>query len=50
MVVVAVGESGEAAGPVGVNGGGWNGMIVGCLFIVDDKKLSIGVFQRLLWV
>ena len=29
-VVVAVGESGEVAGPVGVNGGsgGWNGMIV----------------------
>ena len=47
---MAVGESGEAAGPVGLNGGGWNGMIVGCLFIVDDKKLSIGVCQCSLWV
>ena len=29
VVVVAVGESGEAAGLVGVDGGGWNGMVVG---------------------
>ena len=38
--MVAVGESSEAAGPVGVDGGGggWNGTIVDCLFIVDDNK------------
>ena len=30
VAVVAVGESGEVAGPVGVDGGGgWNGMSVG---------------------
>ena len=29
MAVVAVGESGEAAGPVGIDGGGgWKGTIV----------------------
>ena len=51
VVVVAVGESGEAAGPVGVDGGGgWNGMIVGCLFIVDDNKSSAGVCRCSLWV
>ena len=39
VVVVAVGESGEVAGPVGVDGGGgWNGKVVGCLLIVDDNK------------
>ena len=26
--VMAIGKSGEAEGPVGVKGGGWNGMIV----------------------
>ena len=50
--MVAVGESSEAAGPVGVNGGGgWNGTSVGCLLIVDDNnKSSVGVCQRSLWV
>ena len=44
VAVVAVGESSEAAGPVGVyDGGGWNGRIVGCLLIVDDNKSSIRV-------
>ena len=51
VVVVAVGESGEAAGPVGVDGGGgWNGTVVSCLLFVDDNKSSVGVCQRLLWV
>ena len=51
VVVVAVGESGEAAGPVGVDGGGgWNGTVVGCLLIVDDNKSSVGVCRRSLWV
>ena len=46
-MVVAVGESGEVAGLVGVNGGGgWNGMVVSCLLIVDD----IGVRRCSLWV
>ena len=44
VVVVAVGESSEVAGQVGIDGGGgWNGTIVGCLFIVDDNKLSVRV-------
>ena len=44
--MVAVGESGEAAGSVGVDGGGgWNGR--GCLLIVDDNnKSSVGVCRR----
>ena len=47
VVVVAVGESSEVAGLVGVDGGGgWNGMVVGCLLIVDD----IGVRRCSLWV
>ena len=50
VAVVAVGESGEAAGPVGVDGGGWNGTIVVCLLIVDNNKSSFRVCQRLLWV
>ena len=43
--MVAVGESSEAAGPVGIDGGGgWNGTSVGCLLIVDDNnKLSVRV-------
>ena len=42
--MVAVGKSSEAAGPVGVDGGGgWNGMIVSCLLIVNNNKLSIKV-------
>ena len=51
VVVVAVGESGEAAGPVGVDGGGgWNRRSVGCLLIVDDdNKSSVGVCRRSLW-
>ena len=36
--MVAVGESGEAAGPVGGDGGGWKGTIGGCLLIVDNNK------------
>ena len=49
VAVVAVGESGEAAGSVGVDGGGgWNGR--GCLLIVDDdNKSSVGVCRRSLW-
>ena len=48
---MAVGESGEAVGLVGVNGGGgWNGTVVSCLFIVEDNKSSVGVRQRSLWV
>ena len=44
MAVVAVGESGEVAGPVHVDGGGgWNGTMVDCLLIADNNKLSIGV-------
>ena len=44
VVVVAVGESSEAAGPVGVDGGGgWNGTVVSCLLIVDNNKSSDGV-------
>ena len=52
VVVVAVGESGEAAGPVGVDGGGgWNGTSVSCLLIVDnDNKSSVRVCQHSLWV
>ena len=30
VAVVAVVESGEVAGPVGGNGGGWNGTSVSC--------------------
>ena len=49
--MVAVGESGEAAGSVGVDGGGgWNRRSVGCLLIVDDdNKSSVGVCRRSLW-
>ena len=39
LAVVAVGDSGEVAGLVGGDGGGgWKGMIVGCLLIVDNNK------------
>ena len=39
VVVVAIGESGEAAGSVGGDGGGgWEGTIVSCLLIVDNNK------------
>ena len=49
--VVAVGESSEAAEPVGVSGGGgWNRRSVGCLLIVDnDNKSSVGVCRCSLW-
>ena len=50
LAVVAVGEMLGAAGMVGVDGGGWEGRIVGCLFIVDDNKSSVGVCRRSLWV
>ena len=44
---MAVGESSEVVGPVGIDGGGgWKGMIVDCLLIVDDNKASIGFCQR----
>ena len=43
LVVVAVGEMLRVVGTVGVNGGGWEGRIVACLFIVDDNKSSVGV-------
>ena len=47
-MVVAVGESGEAAGPVGGDGGGWKGMIGGCLLIVDNNKSTkrVSVFAN----
>ena len=50
LAVVAVGEMVWAAGTVGVDGGGWEGRFVGCLFIVDDNKSSVGVCRRSLWV
>ena len=50
LVVVAVGKLLGAAGMVGVDGGGWEGRIVACLFIVDDNKSSVGVCRRSLWV
>ena len=49
LAVVAVGEMLGAAGTVGVDGGGWEGRIVGCLFIVDDNKSSVRVCRRSLW-
>ena len=49
LAVVAVGEMLRAAGMVGVDGGGWEGRIVACLFIVDDNKLSVGVCRCSLW-
>ena len=49
LAVVAVGEMLGVVGTVGVDGGGWEGRIVDCLFIVDDNKLSVGVCQRSLW-
>ena len=39
----------RAVGTVGVDGGGWEGSIVACLFIVDDNNLSVGVCRRSLW-
>ena len=50
LPVVAVGEMVGAAGTVGVDGGGWEGRIVDCLFVVDDNKLSVGFCQHLLGV
>ena len=50
LAVVAIGEMLGAAGMVGVDGGGWEGRIVGCLFIVDDNKSSVGVCRCSLWV
>ena len=49
LAVVAVGEMLGAAGTVGADGGGWEGRIVACLFIVDDNKSSVGVCRRSLW-
>ena len=43
LAVVAVGESGQAVGSVGSDGGGgWKGRIVGCLLIVDNNKSTKG--------
>ena len=50
LVVVAIGEMVGAAGTVGVDGGGWEGRIVDCLFVVDDNKSSVGFCRRSLWV
>ena len=50
LVVVAVGEMLGAAGMVGVDGGGWEGRIVGCLFVVGDNTSSVGVCRHSLWV
>ena len=50
LAMVAVGEMLKVAGMVGVNGGGWEGRFVGCLFIVDDNKSSVRVCRRSLWV
>ena len=52
ILVVAVGESSEAAGLVGIDdgGGGGNGTIVVCLFVVDNNQSSVGVCRRSLWV
>ena len=50
LAVVAVGEMLGVAGMVGVDGGGWEGRIVGCLFVVGDNKSSVGVCRRSLWV
>ena len=49
LAVMAIGEMLGAVGMVGVDGGGWEGRIVACLFIVDDNKSSVGVCRRLLW-
>ena len=48
--VTAVGEMVGVAGTVGVDGGGWEGRIVDCLFVVDDNKSSVGFCRRSLWV
>ena len=52
VAVVAVGESSEVAGSVGVDdgGGGWNGTIVVCLLVVDNNKSSVRVCRCSLWV
>ena len=50
LSVVAVGEMVGAAGMVGVDGGGWEGRIVDCLFVVDDNKSSVGFCRHSLWV
>ena len=50
LAVVAIGEMVGAAGTVGVDGGGWEGRIVDCLFIVDDNKSSVGFCRHSLWV
>ena len=50
LAVVAVGEMLRVAGTVGVDGGGWEGRIVGYLFVVDDNKSSVGVCRHSLWV
>ena len=47
LAVVAVGGM---LGAVGVNGGGWEGRNVDCLFVVDDNRSSVGVCRLSLWV
>ena len=49
LVVVAVGKMLGVVGTVGVDGGGWEGRIVACFFIVDDNKSSVGVCRCSLW-
>ena len=48
--ITAIGGMLGAVGTVGVDGGGWEGRIVGCLFVVGDIKSSVGVCRRSLWV
>ena len=50
LAVVAVGEMLGAAGTVGINGGGWEGRFVVCLFIVYDNKSSVRFCRCSLWV
>ena len=47
---MAVGEMLGVAGMVDIDGGGWEGRIVDCLFIVDDNASSVMVCQGSLWV
>ena len=50
LAVVAVGRMLGAVGTVGVDGGGWEGRIVDCLFVVDDNRSSVRVCRHSLWV
>ena len=50
LAVVAIGEMVGVAGMVGIDGGGWEGRIVDCLFVVDDNKSSVGFCRHSLCV